>query len=155
MRIFTRVACVLLVLVAAVGCVSRSGGDGEDSGSETTTATPPPTAADGDDIAACTDGECEIRLDDEMEIPTPAGTISLTFADERLEYEIVSPDGGTNSGSIEGLCVANINIDGTGGGSICLIEDGDPPELNPGPGQLALQVLGADTDSPVLRMAIS
>lgn len=154
MRIFARVACVLLVLVAAVGCVSRTGGE-EDSGGETTTSTPPPTAADGDDVAACADGECEIQLEDEMEIPTPAGTISTTFADERLEYEIVSPDGGTNSGSIEGLCVANINIDGTGGGSICYIEGGDPPDLDPGSGQLALQVLGADTDSPVLRMAVS
>jgi hypothetical protein len=150
MRIFTRVACVLLVLVAAVACVSRSGGD---SGGETTASTPPPTAADGSNIAACADGECEIRLDDEMEIPTPAGTISFTFADGQLEYEIVSPEGGTNSGSAEGLCVTTINIDGTGGGSTCYAE-GDPPDLDPGPGQLALQVLGADTDAPVLRMAV-
>lgn len=152
MRIFTRVVCVLSVLLAAVGCVSRTG-DEEDSGSETTTATPPPTAADGDDVEACTDGECEIQLEDEMEIPTPAGNITITFTDGRLEYEIVSPEGGTNSGSAEGLCVTTINIDGTGGGSTCYAE-GDPPELDPGSGQLALQVLGADTDSPVLRMAI-
>ncbi len=151
MRIFTRVAGVLLVLVAAVACVSRSGD--EDPGGETTTSTPPPTAADGSNIAACADGECEIRLDDEMEIPTPAGSISFTFADGQLEYEIVGPEGGTNSGSAEGLCVTTINIDGTGGGSTCYAE-GDPPELDPGTGQLALQVLGADTDSPVLRMAV-
>lgn len=152
MRIFVRLVCVVFVLVAAVGCVSRVGGEAGSGGEVTTTASSP-TAADGDDVSACADGECEIRLDDEMEIPTPAGTISMSFADERLEYEIVSPDGGRNSGSIEGLCVANINIDGTGGGSICYV-DGELPGLEPGPGQLALQVAGADTDSPVVRMAV-
>jgi hypothetical protein len=153
MGIFTRVVCVLFVLVAAVGCVSRSGDDSTEAGGGETSS-PPPTAADGGDVAACADGLCEIRLADEMEIPTPAGTVSATFADGRLEYEIVSPNGGSNSGSIEGLCVATLNIDGTGGGSVCYV-DGELPELEPGPGQLALQVVGADTDSPVLRMAVS
>ena len=153
MRILTRVVSVVFVLVAAVGCVSRDGGDGAEGGGGETSA-PAPTAADGDDVAACADGECEIRLAEEMEIPTPAGTISATFADSRLEYEIVSPGGGSNSGSIEGLCVATINIDGTGGGSVCYV-DGELPALEPGPGQVAMQVVGADTDSPVLRMAVS
>ena len=154
MRIFVRLGVLVFVFVVAVGCVSRIGGEADSGGGEVTTTAPPPTAADGDDIDACADGECEIRLDDEMEIPTPAGTISASFADGRLEYEIVSPDGGRNSGSVEGLCVANINIDGTGGGSVCYVE-GELPPLEPGPGQLAMQVVGADTDSPVLRMAVS
>ncbi len=152
MRIFVRLGLLVVVLVVAVGCVSRIGGEA-DSGGEVTTTAPPPTAADGDHIDACADGECEIRLDDEMEIPTPAGTVSLSFADGLLEYEIVGPDGGRNSGSIEGLCVATINIDGSGGGSVCYV-DGELPPLEPGSGQLALQVAGADTGSPVLRMAV-
>lgn len=147
MRIF---ACVVLVLVAAVGCVSRSGG-GEGGGA---TSAPPPSAADGDDVSACADGTCEVFLDEEMDIDTPAGTISLAFADGVLEYEIVSTDGGTNSGSMEGLCVADINIDGTGGGSVCYV-DGETPALDPGPGQLSLQVIGPDSDSPVLKMAVN
>jgi hypothetical protein len=153
MRIFVRLACLVFMLVVAVGCVSRTGGEAGSGGGEVTTTVPAPTAADGDDIDACADGECEIRLDDEMEIATPAGAISLSFADGRLSYEIVSADGGRNSGSVEGLCVATINIDGTGGGSVCYV-DGELPPLEPGAGQLALQVAGADTDSPVLRMAV-
>lgn len=149
MRISTRVAGVLLVLLAAVGCVSRSG---DDPAEDETTAAPPPTAADGNNVAACADGNCEIRLADELEVPTPVGTLSLTLDGDVLEYAVSSPGGSNNSGSAEGNCVITLYLDGTGGGSTCFA-GGEPAELEPAAGELAMQVLGADTDSPVLVMA--
>jgi len=155
------VAATVLVVLLAAGCVSRSGGE-EDAAAPagerttattTTTQNPEPSAADGTDVTACADGTCEVLLTAQrLDVPTPVGVLSLTVTDEGVEYSLVNPSGGTNSGSAEGNCVITLALDGSGGGSTCMA-GGEPPELAPAPGTLEMQLLDTGTKTPILRMA--
>jgi hypothetical protein len=158
-----RVAATVLAVLLAGGCVSRSGDrDAAAPATErttaettTTTASPTPSAADGADVTACQDGICEVLLTSRtVDVPTPAGLLSLTINDPLVEYTMTNPSGGTNSGSAAGNCVITLTLDGTGGGSTCQA-GGDPMDLNPEPGTLALQILHPDTETPILRMAVA
>lgn len=161
------VAATAIVLLLAAGCVSRSGEEraapaGErptsstterTTAERTTTERTTPSAADGSDVTECADGTCEILVTSRrMALPTPAGPLTLTITDEGVEYELVNPSGGTNSGSAEGNCVIAIALDGSGGGSTCMA-GGEPPDLAPAPGTMELQILEPDSDTPILRLA--
>lgn len=156
-----RLAGVLLALLAVSGCVSRTGPApeprseaprSETAQSETPSSEAPPTAADGADVRACADGNCEILLEPAMTIPVPGGTLSITAADDgRIEYE-VSINGGTATGSAKGNCVTTFTLDGTGGGSTCYAGDGPAPQPRPAAGEMAMVVVGRGTDAPVLRL---
>lgn len=147
------VAGLLLTVFVAAGCVSRVGGDkGSPADAEAQpTSEAPPTAADGADLDACTDGTCEVLLESRrVDVPTPIGTISLTITEDGYEYSIVRADGGNASGSGEGNCVSSFAIEGNRSGSTCYTQTDDPPDLEPEPGVMQLQVLEPDSDDPIL-----
>ncbi|GAB3441860.1 hypothetical protein [Actinophytocola sediminis] len=150
-----RLTSALLVLVAVSGCVSRTGGtDGTPVPGDREPEQAPPTAADGSDVSACADGDCEVLLEDSQTIPVPDGTLTITLVgDNRVEYE-VSIAGGGSSGSTEGNCVSTFTLDGTGSGSVCAAGGGPALEPDPGPGELAMVVTGQDIGTPILLLAI-
>lgn len=156
MRCIRGTAGLLLALLVASGCVSRTAGlaSAPASGEPVPERETPPTAADGSDVAACADGDCEVLLlEERTTVPVPGGTLSLTLTGGGVEYE-VNIKGGTGSGSTEGNCVSTFSLDGTGSGSTCYAGGGPVPEPDPGPGELAMVVTGQDTGSPVLRLAV-
>jgi hypothetical protein len=142
-----------VLLLAVSGCLSRSASldSAPDSGN------PLPeretlTAADGADVTACADGNCEVLLESATTVPVPGGTLSLTLVgDDRVEYE-VSIKGSNGSGSAEGNCVSTFTLDGTGSGSTCYAGEGPAPDPEPRPGEMAMVIAGQDSGTPVLRL---
>ncbi|WP_432081427.1 hypothetical protein [Streptomyces sp. WAC 04229] len=89
---------------------------------ETTSPSPSPSAADGDDVAACTDGNCEITVTKPVTIRLegPDGsptTLSVTeVGPNKIEYEVKSGNGqskGGASGKGQG-CLTVLRANGSG-----------------------------------------
>jgi hypothetical protein len=147
-----RLAGALLVLLTVSGCVSRSASldSAPASGPPVPERKAPPTAADGTDVEACADGNCEVLIESSTTVPVPGGTLSLTLAGgDRVEYE-VNIKGSKGSGSAEGNCVSTFTLDGTGSGSTCYAGEGPTPDPEPRPGEMAMVIAGQDSGSAVL-----
>ncbi|MCF2125945.1 hypothetical protein L1I79_05770 [Strepomyces sp. STD 3.1] len=89
---------------------------------ETPSPSPSPSAADGDDVAACTDGNCEITVTKPVTIRLkgPDGsptTLSVTeVGPKKIEYEVKSGNGqskGGASGKGQG-CLTVLRANGSG-----------------------------------------
>src|SRR5690606_38701383 len=109
-----------VVALLAVGCGGSDEGDQEPSSDERETATnspsapdgspsegtgsPRPSAADGRDIAACADGDCEIAVSEPSTIPFrgPAGSATLRVTEvgpDEVEYTVTSGGGRSKGGA--------------------------------------------------------
>ncbi len=116
---------VLLIAAAAAvaslvaGCTSSVPGAPSAAGptptatgaSTTPTTAAAPAAADGTDLGACADGECEVQVDGPAEIPVPAGSeiASLRVEDDggRLAIVIENAGGGGSVMSGTGSSVSS------------------------------------------------
>jgi hypothetical protein len=113
--LLTGIALAALAALAA-GCDSSTKGHG--------TAPTPVTAADGANVAACADGQCEIAVPAGTAIPLPR-----SMAVENLQVTTVTPDRVTVTGhdigtSGGGTCSGQCNSSGSNGAfTITLGED--------------------------------
>ncbi|WP_240434493.1 hypothetical protein [Streptomyces sp. YIM 130001] len=148
-----RAGAVLSVLAAVslVGCGggqdeadrSDSPGSGKAKSSPAPATSSPPaepspsvTAADGDDLAACKDGNCEVTVADPAEIrfdgPDGQATLSVTKVERnRVEYRIKSGNGkasGGAGGPGQGCITA---LRATGSGTTCGPTATDAPSAQP------------------------
>jgi hypothetical protein len=145
---FARVAvhAVPPALAAVLGAAALSGCGG-----------PPEVdpAADGTDYTACEDGECEVAVEEPMDIVIGApdeGAVTLSITavtDDGIEFEVTQP-GITSSGSLGGVCQATITRNSMS--SKCFEED-TLPEPDPSRGEFIVQLLGMNEGSAVLRLA--
>lgn len=113
-------AAAVAVTTLAAGCTSTVPGVPTPAGAtpaSTTADAPVPTdepddslAADGTDLGACADGECEVLVDGPAEIPVPAGSeitsLRVEDAGGRLAIVIENRDGGTSVMSGSGSSVS-------------------------------------------------
>ncbi|RZQ61314.1 hypothetical protein EWH70_25555 [Amycolatopsis suaedae] len=111
-----------------------------------------PVAADGRDYAACADGNCEVQVSAGTRIALGghggADTLAVDAVEGRgIKYQRQGKRSG--SGSLSTGCVARIWS--TGGGSACSTT-GEPPAIYPEDGILAMQVVGVDGGTAVLRL---
>ncbi|MFG2683016.1 hypothetical protein [Streptomyces sp. NPDC048392] len=123
---------VALVALTALTAAACNGADGTDATPSTPperpTASPAPrpepssvSAADGHDIDACTDGDCEIAVSKPVTIrfegPHGPATLSVTeVGSNRIEYEVTSGNGqskGGASGPDQG-CLTILRKNGSG-----------------------------------------
>jgi hypothetical protein len=158
-------------LIVLVGLVTACGGDGSDgsgaeAATETTaettsttaesTTTTRPRAADGTDLAACADGNCEVEVSAPVDIPLTgqAGGITMLSVTEvtpdDFSFTTVSNGGGTGSGGLSEGCIARQTSNG--GSSMCPGPDPDLP-LPVEPGVLAIQPVELADGTAVLRLA--
>ncbi|KAF3469480.1 hypothetical protein GL259_04425 [Streptomyces sp. Tu 3180] len=111
------------------------GGDGQ--ASEPRSAQPPVPAADGHDVGACADGDCEIAVSRPVTVrfegPSGSATLSVTeVGPNRIEYTVRSGNGRSRAGA-EGPgqgCVTVLR--GNGSGNSCGPADARPPRAPTG-----------------------
>jgi hypothetical protein len=124
---------------------------------EPTTSTLPP-AADGTDLAACADGNCEVAVSRPVDIPlTGQGGITTLSVDELtsdgFSFSATSNGGGSRSGSLSGACTATFSSTANGSGLSSMCTAGqEPPAASREPGVLSLQLLSATDDGVVVRL---
>lgn len=136
----TAAALGLLVMTAAAGC----GGSADR----------PMRAADGTNVAACADGNCEVAISRPVAI-TLSGTgdvdtLTVTkVGPDGFDFKTSAKDGGTGSGNLaRGDCVST---SWGGGGGLTCGKDLDPAERQDG--VLAMQIVGkTDQGALVLRI---
>ncbi|GAA3711157.1 hypothetical protein GCM10022224_090790 [Nonomuraea antimicrobica] len=158
------VGCVVLAALTALavtGCGDPGNGtaSAEPSSQRPSLAPPTPspavTAADGDDLAACTDGNCEIAVSRPVtirfEIPDGPATLSLTkVGRNEVGYKVTSGDSRT-SGEASGDgwgCLAVFTPGGSSSG--CSLIASEPPDRQEG--AVVLQVLAGAEGTALLRL---
>jgi hypothetical protein len=155
-----------------VGIVAACGGDGSDeSGSavttettaETTTSTTAasttstlPTAADGTDLAACADGNCEVEVSGPVDISLTGHASGITtlsvieLVSDGFSFTMASNGSERGSGDLRGGCI--LTFYSSGGGSSCPGPDQELPPPAPEAGALAMQLVGARDGTVVFRL---
>jgi hypothetical protein len=160
-------AAAVFAALALTGCAADDP-DGSDrprptdsasTGAEATTEPepteePPPSAADGTDYSNC-DTRCEVEV--------TAGVVfeyeefTLTIADvteDGIDLEKVDSAGGTASASISGgYCVSYMTTNGTSSSCYGGFE-GEPPEPEPGAGELAVELLYVSDGTAIIRLTM-
>ena len=141
------IAWALLTVLAMGGCGFLGGSDAESDHPATAAVSP----ADGSDVSACGDGNCEILVSGPVEIKVNGhggiNTLSVVkVAPPGLSFTLKS-DGGTGSGELQPNCTLTFHKYGEG--SSCGGPQTPPPEQT---GVLALQVAGTAQGGVVLRL---
>ncbi|MCI2423242.1 hypothetical protein MOQ72_38065 [Saccharopolyspora sp. K220] len=140
-------ACALLTAFTATGC-----GASDDTGAPAQP-TSTPVAADGTNIDACSDGNCEVALTGPTDIRLTGqggGITTLSVVEVNaagVRFNATSAEGGSSSGELTGGCTLRF-YDG-GGGSSCGGHQA-PPE--PETGVLAMQLVDFSNGTAVLRL---
>jgi hypothetical protein len=163
--------------MAGAGCGSDSGDDeasdrtrasGEraNAANTSTTAEPPssttsttiarPRAADGTNIAACADGNCEVELSGPVDIPLTGqgGGITMLSVTEvtadDFRFTTTSGPGQTGSGGLGEGCISRLTSNSASSG--CPGPDPNQP-LPAEPGVLSLQPVSLTNGSAIVRLA--
>jgi hypothetical protein len=164
-----------LAALAMAGCGSDSGDDQEASGeranaantsttaeptssttSSTATTIARPRAADGTNIAACADGNCEVELSGPVDIPLTGqgGGITLLSVTEvtadDFRFTTTSGPGQTGSGGLGEGCISRLTSNSASSG--CPGPDPNQP-LPAEPGVLSLQPVSLTDGSAIVRLA--
>lgn len=132
--------------LALTACVSRTGATARVI--PTTS-----TAADGTDVTACADGDCEIEVPGPVVVPIPNGTLELLeWTEYGIEYDFNQPHHG-GVGTLVPGCPVTFYLDPPGvKPSRCQLgEDREAP--TPEPGELVVHLV-LERNGPVLRMAM-
>lgn len=154
------------------GVVAACGGNGSDESDSATTTEPTaetttsttaasttstlPPAADGTDVAACADGNCEVEVSGPVDIPltghaTGITTLSIVeLTSEGFSFTTSSNGSERGSGDLRGGCI--LTFYRSGGGSSCTTPDQELPPPQPEAGALAIQLVGAADGTVVLRL---
>ena len=153
-------AGLLLVLAAAAGCTSVHSNPGTPPRAATSarpSPTPTPTASDGNDLKACTDGDCEVLVTGPVKIPVHGGGMDSVKV-KKIEASSVDltaeVPGGSNGSGIGVGCTARFYVSGSAAGSSSLCPAGGakvPPEKIRG--VLSIQLVSVTKGSAILRLA--
>ncbi|MGW7350719.1 hypothetical protein [Streptomyces sp. NPDC054784] len=175
------VVTAVLVVTTAAGCGGSGGGgdgdgegrDGKDGAAPSASRTadgatdpaapesarpgaePSVTAADGDDTAACADGDCEIAVTRPVTFPFegPAGRARLALtkvgADE-VEYTVTGGGGGTVKGGAGGPGSGCVSVLRSGGAGTSCGGVGAVPEAEDG--TVVLQVASGSDGTAVVTL---
>lgn len=155
-----------------VGIVAACGGNGSDESAsadatdttaETTTSTAAasttstlPPAADGTDLAACADGNCEVAVSAPVDIPLTGHATGITtmsvveLTPDGFSFTMTSNGNERGSGDLRGGCTLTFYSSGVG--SSCPGPDQELPPPAPEAGALALQLVGAADGTAVFRL---
>ncbi|MFD6171358.1 hypothetical protein [Streptomyces coeruleorubidus] len=163
------VLAALIALTAAVGCGSdsdepakASSPPGERPSKTGSTKRPEPepkpsvSAADGNDITACADGNCEIAVSGPVKIPFkgPRGPATLSVTEvgpDTIAYTVKSGNGqskGSASGPGQG-CITVLRSNGSGN-SCGGLGDAGPP--SPQPDAVVIQAAAGEDGTAVLQL---
>ncbi|MYS94157.1 MULTISPECIES: hypothetical protein [Streptomyces] len=163
------VLAALIVLTAAAGCGSGSDEPAKASsapGERPSKADPPrrpePTpkpsvsVADGHDITACADGNCEIAVSEPVKIPFkgPRGpaTLSVTEVGPNTVAYTVKSGNGQSKGSVSGPgqgCITVLRSNGSGNSCGGL---GDAARPSPQPDAVVIQAAAGEDGTAVLQL---
>ncbi|MFI1398748.1 hypothetical protein [Streptomyces sp. NPDC020681] len=171
-RAGARVVLGVLAALTAVGCggsdqadapsrgegVSKSRSahpSGSPSADRTASATPSVSAADGHDVGACADGNCEVAVSDPVTVrfKGPAGPTTLSVTEvgpNKVEYTVKSGNGqsrGGASGSGQG-CITVLRSNGSG--NSCGGLDGARPSAQPD--AVVIQMAGGEDGTAILHI---
>lgn len=147
-----------LLLLAVAGCGAATHHTHPDVTPHATTAsptpTPTPTAADGRDLKACADGNCEVELTGKAEIPVGGyggvDTLSVKKITAKSLHLVNSGDGGSGTSEISPGCVSLLY---KGGSAIQCNSGGAASAPERIHGVLSMQVVSLDEHSAILRLA--
>ncbi|MDG9711989.1 hypothetical protein [Streptomyces sp. DH10] len=165
------VLVALIALTAAAGCGSdsdepakASSPPGERPSKADSTKQPKPTpepkpsvsAADGRDITACADGNCEIAVSESVNIPFtgPRGSATLSVTEvgpNSIAYTVKSGSGqskGSASGPGQG-CITVLRSNGSGNSCGGLGDAGRP---SPQPDAVVIQAAAGEDGTAVLQL---
>ncbi|MFJ8462691.1 hypothetical protein [Streptomyces swartbergensis] len=161
------VLAALIALTAVVGCGSdsdepakASSRPGERPSKADSTKQPEPTpsvsAADGRDITACADGNCEIAVSEPVKIPFkgPRGPATLSITEvgpHSIAYTVKSGSGqskGSASGSGQG-CITVLRSNGSGNSCGGLGDAGRP---RPQSDAVVIQAAAGEDGTAVLQL---
>ncbi|MFD9074240.1 hypothetical protein [Streptomyces lasiicapitis] len=159
----------VLTAVSAVGCGGSDESDGkaasgkrgskssaaQSSGSPSASAKPSVSAADGDDVGACADGDCEVAVSDPVTVrfKGPRGQATLTVTEvgpNKVEYAVKSGSGrskGGASGPGQG-CITVLRSNGSGN-SCGGVGDGRPSAQ---PDAVVIQMAGGQDGTAILHI---
>ncbi|MFD5700903.1 hypothetical protein [Streptomyces lasiicapitis] len=163
------VVLAVLTAVSAVGCGGSDEPDGkaaagkrgskssaaQSSGSPSASAKPSVSAADGDDVGACADGNCEVAVSDPVTVrfKGPRGRATLTVTEvgpNKVEYAVKSGSGrskGGASGPGQG-CITVLRSNGSGN-SCGGVGDGRPSAQ---PDAVVIQMAGGQDGTAILHI---
>lgn len=150
-RATTALLCAAIaVLVAGCGSTGQATGDPQ----PTTSRPAAVTAADGTNLAACADGNCEVRvsMSDHITLTGEGDLTAITVqkidtADGLSFTATTTGGGGSSSGSVQHGCT--LTFYAGGGGSSC---GGSQDAPDPETGVLAMQLVGQRGATAVLRL---
>lgn len=117
---------------------------------------PPVPAADGNDVGACADGNCEIAVSEPVTFPVggPAGPVTLSVTEvgpHKVEYTLKSGNGQTKGGvSGPGQGCLTVLRPGGSGNSCGNLGRADRP--SPQPGALVIQVTAGEDGTAILHV---
>jgi hypothetical protein len=141
----------LLAALALTGCGTDSGG-GSDSEADTPEA-PPPSAADGTNYTACDDGTCEVAITDAVDLVVGDFTYAIkAVSEDGLEMETDNGAGSSTGGSLSVGCVSYLAPNSAGVG--CYEGTGEPPEPDPEPGEVALELVDITDGTAIIRLTM-
>ncbi|UGQ10805.1 hypothetical protein LO772_28945 [Yinghuangia sp. ASG 101] len=162
-------ATALVLMTAAVGCSSSddtadaastgrgaasssagaepgASGDAPDGRPGEPSASPAAVAADGTDVEACRDGDCEILVTGPLTVPldgTYVTEISLELDGDTVDFTMEPAPGTSIGGGIGVGCVAGLTIGEHGGGSRSACGD-NATSVAPPQGMLLRATQGGD-----------
>lgn len=147
-------ATVTLLCAALAVLVAGCGATGHATAHPPTTSRPAPvTAADGTNLAACSDGNCEVvvAVSDHIALTGEGDVTGLTVRKidtaDGVSFTATSKGGGTSTGSIQHGCTLTFYTGG--GGSSCGGRQ-DAPDAETG--VLAMQLVSQHGGTAVLRL---
>ena len=143
---------MLAAALVVAGCAAPDASKAPNTTSPAKTTTPSPSAADGKNVAACADGNCEVLLTGPVDIDLgghgDVATMSVTGIDSSgVHVSLKDTGGGTGTADLGTGCTLTF-VDG-GGGSSCGGRQDPPPAQT---GVLAAQLVHLDKGSAVLRL---
>lgn len=152
-----------LAALAVAGCGSQGENDEASSPGPRTSksssgqpSSGQPSAADGHDVGACADGNCEVAVSKPVtfRFPGPAGPATLSVTEvgaNRVEYTVKSANGQSKGGATgpgQG-CVTVLR--GNGGGNSCG-GLGNATRPSPQPGAVVIQAATGDDGTAILHV---
>ncbi|MGP4015792.1 hypothetical protein [Saccharopolyspora sp. 5N708] len=141
-------ACALLTATGCGAAEDTRPGTGDPAGT-----TGPPVAADGTNIEACSDGNCEVALSGPTDIRLTGqggGITTLSVVEVSaagIRFTTTSEEGGSSSGELTDGCT--LSFYSGGGGSSCGGAQGLPEQET---GVLAMQLVDFASGTAVLRL---
>lgn len=146
-----RVSAWAMLIMLGVGGCGVFGGESNDSSAQGSASKPPVTPADGTNVSACADGNCEVLVSGPVDIELNGhggiDTLSVVkVAPPGLSFKMKS-DGGTGSGALDPNCTLKLHKYGQG--TSCGGNQPPPPAET---GVLALQVASTAKGGVVLRL---